>query len=95
MSKQTLRKYITDKTGITNDEAEIIFNVVIESIITELLEKRKSVVQNFGTFYVKQVQQRTARNPKTGETVIVPTKKVVRFKPANKLKDSVFNLKEI
>ena len=89
MSKQILRKYVSDKTGITINEADIAIDVVIEGIITQLLEKQKSVVQNFGTFYVKQVQQRTARNPKTGETVIVPTKKVVRFKPANKLKDSV------
>jgi len=89
MSKQTLRKYMSEKTGITIFEANIAIDVVIEGIITQLLEKQKSVVKNFGTFYVKQVKQRNARNPKTGEPVIVPTKKVVRFKPAKKLKDLI------
>jgi len=89
MSKQTLRKYVSEKTGITIFEANIAIDVVIEGIITQLLEKQKSVVKNFGTFYVKQVKQRNARNPKTGEPVIVPTKKVVRFKPAKKLKDLI------
>ena len=89
MSKQILRKYVSDKTGITINEADIAIDVVIEGIITQLLEKQKSVVQNFGTFCVKQVQQRNARNPKTGETVIVPTKNVVKFKPSKKLKNLI------
>ena len=94
MSKRVLRKYVKDTTGITVKESEIVINVVIDGIKNQLLNKGKVIVQNFGTFYVKQVRERTARNPKTGEIVSVPTKKVVRFKPANKLKDSVIDLKD-
>jgi integration host factor subunit beta len=103
MTKRILRKYVKDSilensepgnTGITTEESEVIINIVINGIKNQLLNSGKAIIQNFGTFYVKQVQQRTARNPKTGETVLVPTKKVIRFKPANKLKDSVIDLKD-
>jgi len=89
MSKKILRKHVKETTGITIDESEIVINVVIDGIRNQLLNTGKVIVQNFGTFYVKRVKERTARNPKTGETVLVPTKNVVRFKPANKLKDLV------
>ena len=89
MSKKILRKYVKDTTGITIDESKIVVNVVIDGIKKQLLDNGKVIVQNFGTFYVKRVKERVARNPKTGQTVLVPTKNVVRFKPANKLKDLV------
>jgi DNA-binding protein HU-beta len=47
------------------------------------------VIANFGSFKVKERAERKGRNPKTGEEIIIPAKKVVSFSPGKNLKESV------
>ncbi len=92
MSTKELREYVyhtikhEDGSKVTKLEAEILVNIVIDGIKKQIIESGKATIKNFGTFYVKDVQPRKARNPKTGEAVFVPFKQVVRFKPSNQLK---------
>jgi len=56
----------------------------------ESLSKGETLeLRNFGVFKVKERKARTGRNPRTGETVSVPPKKVVTFKPGLVMKQSV------
>ncbi len=53
------------------------------------MKDKKLTLPNFGSFRIKESKARIARNPRTGETVQVPDRKVVRFKIAGKLKNLV------
>lgn len=61
-----------------------------DTMVDTLVKKGRLELRNFGVFTVKTRKPRKARNPKTGETVMVPERKVVSFKPGllllNKLK---------
>jgi len=89
MGKSDLRKYVSQKTGITNKEAGIVIDVVLQGIVEGITDKGKSTMPNFGRFEIKRAAARKARNPKTGEPVFVEEKEVVRFKPSKSLKEKV------
>ena len=92
MEKIQLKKFVMEQTGVTGNEASIILDVIFKGIIRGLVNDGKSTITNFGTFRTKRVKGRTARNPRSGETVYVPDRTVVRFKPARKLKDFILGI---
>jgi nucleoid DNA-binding protein len=54
--------------------------------ITEVLVEEGSIeLRNFGVFKVKERKARIARNPRTGESVMVPARRVVTFKPGREM----------
>ena len=86
MGKIKLKQFFVDKTGVTPNEAGIIIDVLIEGMTKGVLDDGKMTLPNFGTFNVKDAKGRIARNPRTGDAVSVPDRKVLRFKIAGKLK---------
>ena len=92
MEKIQLKKFVMEQTGVTGQEASIIIDVIFQGIIKGLSQDGKSTITNFGTFRTKSVKGRKARNPRSGETVYVPDRTVVRFKPAKKLKDFILGV---
>lgn len=75
--------------GFKKKDAEKAVNVVFESLQNALCEGDKVQIAGFGTFKVKERQERTGRNPRTKETIVVPASKVPAFSPAKTLKDAV------
>lgn len=69
----------------TKGEAARAVETTFETIRGALNNGEKVVISNFGTFRVKQRQQRQGRNPKTGDSVTVPPRKGVRFKASKNL----------
>lgn len=61
---------------------------VIADIISELRINGQASIRGFGTFKVKGVAARTARNPRTGEAVEVPARNKIAFTPAKALKET-------
>ncbi len=89
MTKQELIKLIAEKMGITHKESSDAVNLIIEAM-TDALSRGESIkIKGFGVFNVKEMGEKIARNPKTGEKVKVPPRKVVRFKPGKDLKEMV------
>lgn len=81
MTKQDMIVEVAKKLDCTGSHAKDAVNAVFE-VVTENLQKRGNVaISGFGKFYIKHRDKRTARNPKTGETIRVPEKEVVAFKP--------------
>jgi nucleoid DNA-binding protein len=74
---------------LTPNESSNIIDKVIDFMFKSLKNKGKLTLTNFGSFRVKDANSRTARNPRTGEKVFVPERKVLRFKVAKKLKDEI------
>lgn len=89
MNKLELATAMAEKTGLTKKLAGEAIDAITD-IITDTLRAKESVtLMGFGTFEAVQSAERTGRNPHTGESVKVPAKYKVRFKPSQMLKEAV------
>jgi len=88
MTKSILIDKVTEKIeGLTRRQTEIIVETFFDSIKTALANGEKIELRGFGNFKLKTRGPRKARNPKTGESVDVPVKKVLHFKPGKELRE--------
>ena len=69
------------------EEVEQVVDIFFEEIITRLSEGGRVELRGFGTFSTRQRDARTGRNPRTGESVPVPSKKVPYFKPGKEMRE--------
>ncbi|HPF33906.1 MAG TPA: HU family DNA-binding protein [Candidatus Krumholzibacteria bacterium] len=86
MTKAELVERIADRTGVSKKDTGIIVNMILENISVALTDGDKVELRGFGSFKVKSRRSRTARNPRTGDSVAVPAKQVPYFKASNELK---------
>ena len=91
MNKQAIIEQVHTVIGGTKAGAEKAVDTVIESIVSTLKKGDEVSIAGLGIFSTKQRAARTARNPRTGETVKVPAMRVPKFRAAKALKDSVKN----
>lgn len=89
MNKIALIGTVAERTGSTKKDAERVVNATFDVIAESLAAGDKVQVSGFGNFEVKHRNARTARNPRTKETVEVPASNVPSFKPAKALKEKV------
>lgn len=89
MTKKDIVLKIATQTNIKQIDVKRVVQKTLNCIIDSLSEGKKVELRNFGVFKVKQRKGRTGRNPRTGEVVPVPPKKVVVFKPGLIMKDRV------
>ncbi len=87
MTKAELVEEVAAMTDLTKKRAEIIVNTDFESIVNPLRLGEKIELRGFGSFRIRQRGPRTGRNPKTGDQVDVPAKKIPYFKPGKELKE--------
>src|ERR1019366_3230988 len=89
MTKKELAHVIAEETGLTQILVKEIIQRLFDGIIATLEKEGRIELRNFGVFEVKKRRPRKARNPRTGERVMVPAKKVVTFKPGLEIKEKV------
>ncbi len=89
MNKAGLVEAVQHVLGGTKTQAEQVMDTIIESIVSTLKKNEKVSIAGLGIFSVKKREARTARNPKTGETVQVKAMHVPKFSAAKALKDAV------
>jgi len=89
MNKQSLIEAVHEKIGGTKVQAEQAVDTMIESIVNSLKKSEEVSIAGLGIFSVKQRAARTARNPRTGESIQVAAMKVPKFRAAKALKDAV------
>jgi integration host factor subunit beta len=87
MTKAELVEEVSEKTGLPKKQAEIVVNTVFESIVETLKTGEKIELRGFGSFRIRQRDSRMGRNPKTGERVDVPAKRIPYFKPGKELRE--------
>jgi integration host factor subunit beta len=87
MTKAELVEEVSEKTGLPKKQAEIVVNTVFESIVETLKTGEKIELRGFGSFRIRQRDSRTGRNPKTGDKVDVPAKRIPYFKPGKELRE--------
>ena len=89
MTKKDIVLKITDATGIKQVDVKRIVQKTFDIIIDSLIRSEKVELRNFGVFKIKERRARFGRNPRTGESVPVPPRKVVIFKPGLEMKNKI------
>ena len=89
MTKADLVEEVVRVASVSKKHAEIIVNTVFSSIVDALQREDKIELRGFGSFRVRRRRSRQGRNPKTGDRVAVPEKRIPYFKPGKELKDLI------
>ena len=95
MNKTEMAMKLAKKTGLSQGKAAEVLEVVFSAqprkgiIATALDAGEKVTVPGFGTFSTKKRGERQGRNPATGQTITIPAKKYVHFKPGKTLRERI------
>jgi integration host factor subunit beta len=89
MTKAELVEDVARAAELTKKDAERLVEIVFESIIETLNQGEKIELRGFGSFRVRERGSRRGRNPKTGDPVSIPAKRVPYFKPGKELKELI------
>ena len=89
MTKADLIDEVSRLAELTRKDSEVIVDTIFDSVVRSLRAGDKIEIRGFGSFRTRQRKARMGRNPKTGEKVEVPAKKIPFFKPSKELKDLV------
>jgi len=89
MTKQQLIAILSEKTGSSKVDVLRFMDALEQTIREELAGGGELTLASTGKFKVKDTAARNGRNPKTGETVLIPAKRKVVFTPVKSLKDAV------
>ena len=92
-TKKDLISKVGYKLDMNYDESKIITDCVLDSLKDFFINtsgKNRIEIRNFGIFNIRLTKERTnARNPRTKESVIIPERKKIVFKPGKKIKETL------
>ena len=89
MTKADIVQIISEKTGFVRDDIATIVDAFLETVKESIVEGKHIEIRGFGTMKVKDRKQSVARNPRSGEKVVIPQRKVPTFKFSKEFKKSV------
>jgi len=89
MTKKGLAEAIHNKIGLSKRESAEIVEYFFELLKKNLENGETIKLPKFGTFKVQRRQKKKGRNPATGETIEIDSRKSVVFKPSRFLRDSI------
>ena len=89
MTKVEIIKSLMEKTGLPRNQSIETVEFFLEGLKKALRRGEKVCLVGFGTFYIKKKEARTGRNPRTGEKIKIPPKKVAVFKPGKAFREMV------
>jgi len=89
LTKADLVETLLDETELNKHEAKELIDQFFEEVKTALESGSSVKLSGFGNFDLRDKKQRPGRNPKTGEEIPITARRVVTFKPGQKLKAKV------
>jgi nucleoid DNA-binding protein len=89
MTKKDIVLRVASETGLKQLDVKKVVQHSLDAIVDSLSKGATVELRNFGIFKVKSRKGRTGRNPRTGEKVPVPPKRVVTFKPGLVMKKNI------
>jgi DNA-binding protein HU-beta len=89
MNQTELIKSVSEKSGLTQKDAEKAVKALFATVEEALAQQDKVQIIGFGTFEVKTREERKGRNPQTGAEITIPASKAPSFKAGKGLKDAV------
>jgi integration host factor subunit alpha len=90
ITRQELAETVFRKVGLSRTESAELVALVLDEISSALDRDETVKLSSFGTFYVRDKNERIGRNPKTGEEAPISRRRVVTFKASILLKDRIF-----
>jgi DNA-binding protein HU-beta/integration host factor subunit beta len=84
-TKNDIAQYIAEQTGLRMVKAKVIVQWVLDLMTESIVNEGGLEFRGFGTFVLVMHEARMARNPRTGEKVQVPRRRVVQFKPGTEM----------
>ncbi|UVK76963.1 MAG: integration host factor subunit alpha [Sodalis sp. Fle] len=91
LTKAEMSEYLFEKIGTSKQDTKEIVELFFEEIRRALENGEQVKLSGFGNFYLRDKKQRPGRNPKTGEEIPITARRVVTFRPGQKLKNRVEN----
>ena len=89
MNKLVLIQELKDKCHLTKEEASKVIEIFFGEMAKSFIKGERVEIRGFCSFYTKEYRPYTGRNPKTGEKVQIPAKKLPFFKCGKELKERV------
>ncbi|HEX5677548.1 MAG TPA: integration host factor subunit alpha [Alcanivorax sp.] len=89
LTKADMADRLFDELGLNKREAKELVEMFFEQIRDSLAENRPVKLSGFGNFDLRDKSERPGRNPKTGEEIPISARRVVTFRPGQKLKQRV------
>jgi nucleoid DNA-binding protein len=89
MTKKDIILKVSDDSNLKQTDVKKVVQKTFDCIVEALVRGEKIELRNFGVFKLKQRKSRTGRNPRTGQTVPVPPRKVVVFRPGLEMKQKI------
>jgi len=89
MNKGELVDQIAQKADVTKKDADVILSALLDTIVESVVAGEKVVLVGFGTFEIRERQERVGRNPATGEPLTIPAAKIPAFSAGKVFKGRV------
>ena len=89
MNKLELISALKQKSGLTKSEAAEVVEIFFDSLTNALARGERVEIRGLCSFFIKEYESYTGRNPKTGDKVTIPPKKLPFFKCGKELKEMV------
>ena len=89
MNKRDIIEALRDETGLTKEKAMVVVDMFFDTISDSLAKDDRVEIRGLCSFYVKNYKPYSGRNPKTGDKVSIPAKKLPFFKCGKELKERV------
>ena len=95
ITKQALIQEIAKSTGFVRNDIKTVIEQFLDLLGEKLIEGNPIEIRGFGTFACKPRKARPARNPRTGETVLIEERMVPSFKFSNDIKDKINSIEAL
>ncbi|MCC5854949.1 MAG: integration host factor subunit alpha [Idiomarina sp.] len=89
LTKADIAEHLFEKVGLSKRDAKELVEMFFEEIRTALERGEQVKISGFGNFDLRDKSERPGRNPKTGEDIPISARRVVTFRPGQKLKSRV------
>jgi len=89
LTKAEVAEHLYEKVGLSKRDAKDMVEIFFEEIRETLEDGEQVKLSGFGNFDLRVKSERPGRNPKTGEDIPISARKVVTFRPGQKLKSRV------
>lgn len=88
-TKREIVKSIAERAALTQAQTSEVIELLLEAIRETVIEEKRVELRNFGVFELKVRRARKARNPLTGETLAVPERQAVVFRPGRAFEEQL------
>ncbi len=89
LTKADMAKSLFNAIGLNKKEARELVDLFFQELEASLADGEQIRLSGFGNFYLRDKSERPGRNPRTGENVPIPARRVVTFRAGQKLRDRV------